>query len=47
MVYCTCPSDETSRSILEKALTLGFSPNQVSEGWIGGVEVEGLSGRAL
>jgi|SRR5580704_7979035 rhodanese-related sulfurtransferase len=24
VVYCTCPSDETSRSILHKALGLGF-----------------------
>jgi rhodanese-related sulfurtransferase len=25
VVYCTCPSDETSRAILQRALALGFS----------------------
>jgi rhodanese-related sulfurtransferase len=24
VVYCTCPSDETSRSILQRALALSF-----------------------
>jgi rhodanese-related sulfurtransferase len=25
VVYCTCPSDETSRSVLRRALAMGFS----------------------
>jgi rhodanese-related sulfurtransferase len=25
IVYCTCPSDKTSRAILRKALSLGFT----------------------
>ncbi len=47
VVYCTCPSDKTSRTISQASESHGFLPDQIPPGWTGGLESEGLCGRAL
>jgi rhodanese-related sulfurtransferase len=32
VVYCTCPSDKTSRAVLDRALALGFSRIKILKG---------------
>lgn len=32
VVYCTCPGDKTSRTVLRRALLLGFSPIKLLRG---------------
>lgn len=41
IVYCTCPSDETSRSILHRALALGFSRVKFLRGGLAGWKAKG------
>ncbi len=41
IVYCTCPSDETSRSILHRALALGFSRVKLLRGGLAAWKAKG------
>ena len=41
IVYCTCPSDETSRTILHKALALKFSRVKFLKGGLDGWRAKG------
>jgi rhodanese-related sulfurtransferase len=41
IVYCTCPSDKTSRAILRKALALHFSRVKFLKGGLDGWKVKG------
>ena len=41
VVYCTCPSDKTSREILEKARAQHFSRMKVLEGGLAGWKAKG------
>ncbi len=36
VLYCTCPSDETSRAVLNRALAIGFSRIKVLKGGLEG-----------
>lgn len=42
IVYCTCPSDKTSRSILRRALAMGFSRIKFLKGGIDGWRTNGF-----
>lgn len=42
VVYCTCPSDETSRFILHRALDLGFSRIKFLKGGLNGWRSNGF-----
>jgi rhodanese-related sulfurtransferase len=42
VVYCTCPSDKTSRAILHRALVLGFSRVKFLRGGLGAWKAKGL-----
>jgi rhodanese-related sulfurtransferase len=42
VVYCTCPSDKTSRSILRRALALGFSRIKFLKGGLEGWKGQGF-----
>lgn len=44
VVYCTCPGDESSRTVLRRALLLGFSADQAPQRRVVGLESEGLRG---
>jgi rhodanese-related sulfurtransferase len=41
IVYCTCPSDKTSRAILRKALALHFSRTKFLKGGLDGWKAKG------
>lgn len=41
VVYCTCPSDKTSKEILHKALSLGFTRIKFLEGGLDGWKAKG------
>jgi rhodanese-related sulfurtransferase len=41
-VYCTCPSDETSRTILRRALALNFSRLKILKGGLEAWRAEGF-----
>lgn len=41
VVYCTCPSDKTSKEILQKALALGFSRIKFLEGGLDAWKAKG------
>ena len=41
IVYCTCPSDETSRAILRKALAMHFSRIKLLKGGLDGWRAKG------
>jgi rhodanese-related sulfurtransferase len=41
IVYCTCPSDKTSRAILQKALALEFSRIKFLKGGLDGWKARG------
>ena len=41
IVYCTCPSDKTSRSILQRALSIGFSRVRFLKGGLAGWKAKG------
>jgi rhodanese-related sulfurtransferase len=47
VVYCTCPSDKTSRIILRRALAMGFLRIKFSEGRPGRLANEGFPGRTV
>ena len=47
VVYCTCVSEKTSRMILQQCAASAVLADQVSEGRVGGVEGEGVSGRGV
>ena len=42
VVYCTCPSDKTSRAVLRKALTSGFSRIKFLRGGLDGWRAKGF-----
>jgi rhodanese-related sulfurtransferase len=42
VVYCTCPSDKTSRSVLEKSLALGIRRVKFLRGGLAGWKAKGL-----
>ena len=42
VVYCTCPSDKTSRTILRQALACGFSRIKFLEGGLDGWRASGF-----
>ena len=42
VVYCTCPSDKTSRAILNRALVLGFSLVKFLRGGLGAWKAKGF-----
>ncbi|MGB0122366.1 MAG: rhodanese-like domain-containing protein [Silvibacterium sp.] len=41
VVYCTCPSDETSRAILRRALAIGFLRVKFLKGGLAGWKAKG------
>jgi len=41
IVYCTCPSDKTSRSILQRTLSFGFSRVKFLKGGLTGWKAKG------
>lgn len=41
VVYCTCPSDETSRAVLHRALAMGFSRIKLLKGGLDGWRAKG------
>jgi len=41
VVYCTCPGDKTSRSVLRRALTLGFTRIQFLTGGLAAWKAKG------
>ncbi|MFZ3214209.1 MAG: rhodanese-like domain-containing protein [Terriglobales bacterium] len=41
VIYCTCPSDETSRTILRRARSLGFSRIKFLQGGLEGWKAKG------
>jgi rhodanese-related sulfurtransferase len=41
VVYCTCPSDKTSRSVSQRAQALGFSRIRVLQGGLAGWKAKG------
>lgn len=43
VVYCTCPSDKTSRTVLRRALTLGYSRIQLLRGGLAAWKAKGYS----
>ena len=43
VVYCTCPGDKTSRSILDRALSEGFTKVRFLKGGIAGWKASGFS----
>jgi rhodanese-related sulfurtransferase len=43
ILYCTCPSDETSRSVLKKALALEFTRVRVLKGGLGAWKTRGFT----
>jgi rhodanese-related sulfurtransferase len=42
VVYCTCPSDKTSRIILRRALALGFQRTKFLKGGLDGWKAQGF-----
>jgi rhodanese-related sulfurtransferase len=42
IVYCTCPSDKTSRTILQRALAMGFSRIKFLKGGLDGWRTNGF-----
>jgi rhodanese-related sulfurtransferase len=42
VVYCTCPSDETSRSVLHRALAMGFLRIKFLKGGLNGWRAKGF-----
>ncbi len=42
VVYCTCPSDKTSRTILHRALAMGFSRIKLLNGGLDGWRTNGF-----
>jgi rhodanese-related sulfurtransferase len=42
IVYCTCPSDETSQAILQRALALGFEQVKFLRGGLEGWKARGF-----
>ena len=42
IVYCTCPSDETSRTVLHRALALGFLRVKFLKGGLAGWKSKGF-----
>jgi rhodanese-related sulfurtransferase len=42
IVYCTCPSDETSRAILHRALSRGYLRVKFLKGGLGGWKARGF-----
>jgi hypothetical protein len=44
VVYCTCPGDKTNRTVLRRALLLGFLTRQAPQRRAVGVGSEGLRG---
>jgi rhodanese-related sulfurtransferase len=43
VVYCTCPSDKTSRAVLHRALAMGFSQIKFLKGGLDGWKARGYS----
>jgi rhodanese-related sulfurtransferase len=43
ILYCTCPSDQTSRFVLKKALALEFSRTRVLKGGLAGWKARGFT----
>lgn len=43
VVYCTCPSDKTSRTVLRRTLTLGYSRIQLLRGGLAAWKAKGYS----
>lgn len=41
VVYCTCPSDKTSRAVLHRALAMGFSRIKLLQGGLDGWKARG------
>jgi 3-mercaptopyruvate sulfurtransferase SseA len=41
VVYCTCPSDKTSRAVLDRALAMGFSRIRLLKGGLDGWKARG------
>jgi len=41
VVYCTCPSDKTSRAVLRRALAMGFSRMKLLKGGLDGWRARG------
>jgi rhodanese-related sulfurtransferase len=41
IVYCTCPSDKTSRAVLDRALAMGFSRIKFLKGGLDGWRARG------
>jgi len=41
VVYCTCPSDKTSRAVLHRALAMGFSRIKILKGGLDGWRAKG------
>ena len=42
VIYCTCPSDKTSRVVLHRALAMGFSRIKVLKGGLDGWRAKGF-----
>jgi rhodanese-related sulfurtransferase len=42
IVYCTCPSDKTSRAVLQRALAMGFSRIKLLKGGLDGWRASGF-----
>ena len=47
VIYCTCPGEKTSREDFGSGSRPAFFPDQIPERWIGGLEGEWLSSRAI
>ena len=47
VVYCTCASDETSRTVLHRALAMGFLRIKFLKGGLQGWRAKRLPGRAV
>jgi rhodanese-related sulfurtransferase len=41
VVYCTCPSDSTSRAVLHRALAMGFTRIKFLKGGLDGWRAKG------
>jgi rhodanese-related sulfurtransferase len=44
VVYCTCPSDKTSRAVLHRALAMGFSRIKLLKGGLDAWKAKGYPG---
>jgi rhodanese-related sulfurtransferase len=47
VVYCTCPGEKTSRTVLRRALALGFLRIKFLKGGLAAWKAKGLSGGAV